>query len=344
MIYYAGLDVSLEETSVCVVDEKGHVVQETKVASEWEAIAKVLQPIAASLARVGLEAGPLSPWLSDGLRVAGFAAICIETRHLKASLGAMRNKTDRNDARGIAQMMRLSWFRAVHVKSAESHRLRLLLSNRKTLQRKAIDIENEIRGTLKAFGLKIGKVSKRLFEMRVWELLAEDPRLSDLVRSMLKVRAVLLAEFDRLHKMVLHIVRKDPQCRRFMTIPGVGPITALTYKTAVEVPERFTRSKNVGAHFGLTPRKFKSGEVDYDGRISKCGDEAVRTALYEAANVLLTRSTRWSALKAWAMRVARDRGLNRARVALARKLALIMHRMWLDGSTFCWSNEAKAQA
>ncbi len=320
------------------------MVHEEKVATEPAVIGEVLRRFAASLARVGLEAGPLSPWLYAGLREAGFAAICIETRHLKASLGAMRNKTDRNDARGIAQVMRLGWFRVVHVKSTESHRLRLLLRNRKTLQRKAIDIESEIRGTLKAFGLKVGKAGKRLFKQKVCELLADQPELGEMVRPMLKARAVLLAEFNRLHEMVLDVVREDPVCRLFMTIQGVGPITVLTYKAGVDVPERFTQSKNVGAHFGLTPRKFNSGEVDYDGHISKCGDAIVRMALYKAANVLLTRCTRWSALKVSAMRIAKERGLKRARVALARKLAVIMHRMWLDGTEFRWSDHAEARA
>ncbi|MFQ5974588.1 MAG: IS110 family transposase [Alphaproteobacteria bacterium] len=342
MDYYAGLDVSLEETSVCVVDGEGAVVHEVKVATEVEAIAETLQRFARSLARVGLEAGPLSPWLHGGLHGAGFAVICIETRHLKASLAAMRNKTDRNDARGMAQMMRLGWIRMVHVKSPESHALRLLLTNRKTLQRKATDIENEIRGTLKAFGLKVGKVSQRSFEKKVCELIGDQPWLGEMVRPMLTARAVLLDQFTRLHRMMLDVVRRDEVCRRFMTIQGVGPVTALTYKTGVDVPERFAKSKNVGAHFGLTPRRFSSGEIDYQGHIGKCGDAMVRTALYEAANVVLTRTTRWSALKAWAMRIAKKRGLKRARVALARKLAVIMHRMWLDGSEFRWTDEAPA--
>ncbi len=183
MDYYAGLDVSLDETSVCVVDGHGAVVHEEKVATEVEAIAETLRRFARSLARVGIEAGPFSPWLHRGLHGAGFAVICIETRHLKASLGAMRNKTDRNDARGIAQMIRLGWVRMVHVKSPESHAIRLLLTNRKTLQRKALDIQNEIRGTLKAFGLKVGKVSRRSFEKKVCELIGDQQAQSETADS-----------------------------------------------------------------------------------------------------------------------------------------------------------------
>ncbi len=344
MKYYAGLDVSLEETSLCVVDGEGAIVAERKVASEPRAIAESLRALGFDFERVGLEAGPLSPWLHDGLRAEGLPAICIETRQMKAALQAMRNKTDRNDARGIAQVMRTGWFRFVHVKSLESQELRLLLTHRRTLQRKALDIENEIRGTLKAFGLKIGKASRGRFAARVRELVADRARLRAVTEPMLKARASVRAEFDRLHRMVLEVVRGDPLCRRLMTIPGVGEITALAFKTGVDVPERFAKSKTVGAHFGLTSRKFNSGEIDYNGRISKCGDAMVRTLLHEAANALLTRCARNSALKAWAMRIAKTRGKKRAKVALARKLAVIMHRMWLDGSEFYWSHKASAGA
>ena len=344
MKYYVGLDVSLEETSICVVDSDGVIVAERKVASEPREIAEALLALGLVFERVGLEAGPLSPWLHDGLHSEGLPAICIETRQMKAALRAMRNKTDRNDARGIAQVMRTGWFRFVHVKSPESQELRLLLNHRKTLQRKTLDLENEVRGTLKAFGLKVGKVSRGRFAARVRELMADRPRLRAATESMLKARGALMTEFDRLHRMVLEAVRGDLLCGRLMTVPGVGPITALAFKTGVDVPERFAKSKTVGAHFGLTSRKFNSGEIDYNGRISKCGDAMVRTLLYEAANAMLIRCARYSALKAWAMRIAKTRGLKRAKVALARKLAVIMHRMWLDGSEFRWSDKASAAA
>jgi transposase len=255
MKYFAGLDVSLEETSLCVVDGEGKIVAERKVASEPRAIAESLRAVGLGFERVGLEAGPLSPWLHGGLRAEGLPAICIETRQMKAALRAMRNKTDRNDARGIAQVMRTGWFRFVHVKSPESQELRLLLNHRKTLQRKTLDLENEIRGTLKAFGLKVGKVSRGRFAARVRKLVADRPRLRAATEPMLRARAAVMVEFDRLHRMVLAVVRGDSLCRRLMTVPGVGPITALAFKTGVDVPERFAKSKTVGAHFGLTSRK-----------------------------------------------------------------------------------------
>ncbi|MFQ5937423.1 MAG: IS110 family transposase, partial [Acidiferrobacterales bacterium] len=256
MNYYAGLDVSLEATSLCIVDEDGTIVCELKVASDPAAIGEALRESGFSLERIGLEAGPLSQWLYGGLRAQGWPAICVDARHMKASLSAMRNKTDRHDARGIAQMMRVGLFRVVHVKSRESHELRLLLTNRSLLRRKCLDIENEIRGSLKIFGLKVGRVTKFTFERRVRELVEGEPRLQAAFAPMLRARAVLFEEFNGLHRQVLEAVRRDEACRRFMTVPGVGPITALAFKTAVEVPERFAKSKTVGAHFGLTPRKF----------------------------------------------------------------------------------------
>jgi transposase len=334
MEHYVGLDVSLEATSVCIVDEAGVIVWECKAASDPDAIGQVLRESGHSFKRAGLEAGPLSQWLYEGLRAQGWPALCVDPRQMKASLSAMRNKTDRNDARGIAQMMRVGLFRVVHVKSRESHELRLLLTNRSVLRRKCLDIENEVRGSLKVFGLKVGRVTKYTFERRVCELTADLPRLKAAFAPMLRARHVLFEEFNRLHRCVLQAVRDDEVCRRFTTMPGVGPITALAFKTAVETPERFAKSKTVGAHFGLTPRKYSSGEIDYQGHISKCGDALVRTTLYEAASVLLTRVRASSALKTWGLRIAKRAGAKRARVALARKIAVILHRMWRDGTDF----------
>lgn len=342
MKYFAGLDVSLEETAVCVVDETGEFVLETKVASEPRAIIDCLLGTDFPFGRIGLEACPLSQWLYEGLAAASLPVVCIEVRHLKAALSAMTNKTDRNDARGIAQVMRTGWFRAVHVKSTESHELKTLLTSRKLLVNKLLDIENQVRGSLKVFGLKLGKITRRQFEARVLELVEDRPTLLAIVQPLLRVRAVIREAYDSLHRMVLRAARQDTVCHRLMTVPGVGAVVALTYRAAVDVPSRFTKSKALGAHFGLVPRKHQSGEVDRTGRISKVGDEMVRTALYEAAGVMLSRVVRFSALKAWAMRVAKRRGMKKAKVALARKLAVILHRIWIDGTTFRWGSEPAA--
>lgn len=342
MEHYAGLDVSLELTSVCVIDAQGQVVREAKVASEPEALIRFLQAQGLEIARVGLEAGPLSQWLHAGLVSAGYEAVLLETRHVKAALSAMTVKTDRRDARGIAQLLRLGWYRPVHAKSVSAQEVRSLLTARKLIQGKLLDIESGIRGVLRGFGLKVGAISRGRFDARIRELVEGQAMLETVVGSMLAVRTALQAEFTRLHRALLALVRADPVCRQLMSVPGVGAVVAITFKSGVDDPTRFRRSRDVGPHFGLTPRKYQSGEIDVTGSISKVGDRMVRTALYEAASVMLTRTVRMSPLKIWAMGVARRRGAKKARVALARKLAVVLHRMWVDGTSFRWTSETAA--
>ena len=340
MEYFAAIDVSLEQSSVCVVDGTGKIVREGKAASEPEVLAAWFTASGLAFTRIGLEAGPLSQWLHAGLTAAGLPAILIETRHVKAALKAMTVKTDRNDARGMAQLMRMGWFRPVHVKTLPAQEVRALLTARKLLQGKLQDIELGIRGLLRGFGLKVGQVSKGKYEARIRELAMGHPMLEPVTAAMLQARTSLRTEYAKLHRMLLRIVRDDTVCRRFMTVPGVAAVVAVTYKTAVDDPTRFGKSKELGPYFGLTPSKYQSGEVDWTGRISKVGDAMVRTALYEAANVILNRVTRFSTLKAWALRVVQLRGVKRAKVALARKLAVVLHRMWVDGTDFRWRKAA----
>ena len=344
MEHYAGLDVSLEQTSVCLVDAQGQVVREAKVASEPEALIRFLRMQDMEVARVGLEAGPLSQWLHAGLVTAGFEVVLLETRHVKAALSAMTVKTDRRDARGIAQLLRLGWYRPVHAKSASAQEVRSLLTARKLIQCKLLDIESGIRGVLRGFGLKVGAVSRGRFEARILDFAQGHTMLETVIGSMLAARAALQAEFTRLHRALLALVRADPVCRQLMSVPGVGAVVAITFKSGVDDPSRFRRSRDVGPHFGLTPRKYQSGEMDVTGSITKVGDRMVRTALYEAASVMLTRTVRMSPLKSWAMAVARRRGAKKARVALARKLGVILHRMWVDGTSFRWTSEGPAMA
>jgi transposase len=343
MEHFAGLDVSVKETSVCIVDDTGRIVREVKVASEPEALLTVLTNPAYHFKRIGLEAGPLSQWLFSALAEAGLPVICVETRHMRAVLKAQINKTDRNDARGVAQMMRAGLYRPVHVKTLRSQKLRMLLTHRKLLQSKAIAIENDLRGTLRNFGLKVGMVGKVKFEARIKELVENLPDLAVLVEPLLIVRRVLREQIIILHRRLLAIVRDDEVCRRLMTTPGVGPVVALTYRATVDVPARFRKSKAVGAVFGLTCSKYQSGEIDRSGRISRCGDEMMRVMLYEAAQSML-HSKKWSWLKAWAMQIARRRGMKKAIVALARRLAVILHRIWVDGTEFRWTREQATAA
>jgi len=336
--HYAGIDVSLELSSVCVVDVEGKIVKEAKVASEPEDLIAFFAALGFAVKRVGLEAGPLSQWLQSGLKSAGLEAVLLETRHVKAALSAMTVKTDRKDARGLAQLIRMGWFRPVHAKSIGSQEVRALLVARKQLLGRLIDVELSIRGILRGFGLKIGVVTRKGFEARVRELVTGQATLERVTGAMLSARTALRVEYEKLHKAVLGIVREDAVCRRLMTVPGVGPLVAMTYKSAMDDPRRIKKSKAAGALFGPTPKKYQSGEKDITGGITRTGDEMVRTALYEAANVLLARITRFSKLKRWGMDVAKRRGSKRAKVALARKIAVILHRMWVDGTTYRWTD------
>jgi transposase len=262
MQHYVGLDVSVKETSVCIVDKAGKVIREVKVATKPAEILAVLTEEALAIERIGLEAGPLSQWLYSALAEAGLPVICVETRHMKAALSAQINKSDRNDARGIAQMMRVGLYRPVHVKTLASQKRRMLLTSRQLLQAKALDIENDLRGTLRNFGLKVGMVGTVEFEARIRELVADHPDLAAIVEPLLIARRVLREQLGVLHRQLLEIVRQDEVCRRLMTTPGVGPVVALTFRATVDVPSRFKNSKAVGAALGLTPQACSCGSIE----------------------------------------------------------------------------------
>jgi transposase len=335
MKYFTGIDVSLRFVSICVVDEAGVVRYEEKVAGEVDVIVASLRRFSGEIKQVGFEAGALTQYLTYGLRAAGFEVICLEARQVAATLAAMRNKTDRNDARGLAQILRSGWYRQVHVKSLESHQLRALLTSRKAILTKCIDLENELRGLLKIFGVRLApRVGHGSFDATARSAITADPLLVRALVPLLDARTVLYKTYLKLDNAVKAVVRTDPICQRLMTVPGVGPVTSLTFKVGVDDPSRFRSSRTVAAHFGLTPRRYQSGETDNPGRISKAGDADVRCALYTAAHALMTRSDAWSTLKAWGLRLAKIRGHRRAVVAVARKLAVILHRMWIDGTAF----------
>lgn len=340
MKYFAGMDVSLEETAICVVDESGRIVKEGRAASEPQALYEALRKVDLPLERIGLEACSLAAWLYDGIRAEGLPAICIETRQANAAMKTMPNKTDRNDARALAQIMRTGWYRQVHVKSQQCRLWRSLLIARRTVLNEMRTIENVVRSILREAGIKLGTPSRAAFADRVRELTGADTVIMALVEPLLAIMATMLREFGRLTKQVLNIARKEQVCRRLMGVPGVGPITALAFRATIDQPDRFRRSRDVGAHLGLTPARYQSGETDIQGKVSRCGDELARTALYEAAHSLLVLSKKWSSLRAWGMNVAKRRGMARARVAVARKLAVILHRMWSDATEFRFGKEA----
>jgi transposase len=335
MEYFVGLDVSLRSVAICVVDAQGNALLEHAAACEIEDIRQCLSRFPSSNLRIGFEAGAMSQFLFFGLRSAGFDVVCMEARQVNAALSAMRNKTDKTDARGIAQVLRSGWFNPVHMKSREAHAVRALLSSRKAVQRKCIDLANEIRGLFRIFGHRLpSRVDQASFDERVRPIIEADPDLSHALLPLLDARAMLFETYRELDRRVKRAASHDETCLRFMAIPGVGPIAALTFKAAVDDPGRFTSSRTVAAHFGLTPRRYQSGEMDNPGRISKAGDPDVRSALYAAANAMMMRSVASSQIKSWGLRLMRRKGRRRAVVAVARKLAVVMHRMWADGTEF----------
>lgn len=340
MEHYAGIDVSLELSSLCIVDATGRIIREAKVASEPEALIAWFRGLGLELTRIGLEAGPLSQWLYAAMRDIGLPVELLETRHVRDAFKAMPVKSDRNDARGIAQLMRLGWFRPVHCKSVAAQETRALLTARKLLQTKHHDVGLSLRGILRGFGLKVGPTTERSFAGRVRELVAGHPTLTTVAEALLAARAALGEQLRQFDKRLRDQAREDQRARLLMTTPGVGVIVALTFVSAIDDPGRFRSSKAVGAHFGLTPRKYQSGETDVTGRISKIGDATVRTVLYEAANIILTRPVKGSALKSWAARLAARAGMRKAKVALARKLAVVLHRMLVDSTPFAASKAA----
>jgi transposase len=346
MEQYVGLDVSQQTTHLCVIDNNGKAVWRGQCASTPEAIAKTIQTKAPKVARVGLESGPLSTWHWHGLKAMGLPVVCLDARHAQTALSLQVNKTDKNDAEGLAQLVRMGWYREVGVKSLASHTARARLGVRVQLVGMRTNAMNQLRGILKTFGVVLGKGkgSGRAFEQQVQQIARRGGVLGDTLRALLAVRRTLGEQILLLDRRVSTFSKDNAACRQLMTAPGVGVLTAIAVVTAVDEPSRFKRSRSVGAYFGLTPKRYQSGEKDVTGRISLCGDPLVRSYLYEAANVLLARTGKWSALKTWGLQLAKRSGMKKAKVAVARKLAVTVHRMWVTGETFRWSHSETAVA
>jgi transposase len=334
MEYFAGLDVSMKETHVCVVDRGGDVVLETMATTLPEAIAAALAR-APSCQRVVLETGRMAPTLYHGLAALGVPVICIESRQAHLALKSLAtHKTDRNDARGLAQLARTGFFKPVHVKSLSAHAVRALILARKKLVGQRVTLENQIRGLAVVFGVRLPRGLSPAFAEQVASSSQGVAGLACAMTGLLAARNAVLEAITAIDRDMKHLARASEACRRLMTIPGVGQLTALAFVAAIDEPERFRRSRDVGAYLGLVPRRYQSGEVDYTGSISKCGDRRVRTLLYEAANVMLTRYKGKLALKDWAFDIGRRSTMRKARIALARRLAIIMHAMLRHGTEF----------
>ncbi|MER9625700.1 IS110 family transposase [Mesorhizobium sp. M0222] len=338
MDQFVGLDVSQEMTHLCVIGNDGKLVWQGKCLSTPEDIAGNIRSKAPDVVRIGLESGPLSTWHWHALKAMGLPVLCLDSRHAQATMSGQVNKTDKNDAYGLAQIVKAGWYREVGVKSVDSHAVRSMLGARAQLVGMRVEVTNQIRGILKTFGVILSRRTGEPFERLVDEACDNsDPMLNQTVRSMLCVHSCLKEQIRQLDRQLMSRARGSAVCRQLMAIPGVGVLTALAFVTAVDDPSKFAKSRSVGAHFGLTPRCYQSGEIDRKRGISKCGDSLVRTYLFEAAGTLLTRVEKWSGLKAWGLRIAKRSGLKKAKIAVARKLAVVMHRMWVDGVSFRWS-------
>ena len=344
MKHYVGMDVSLKEVSICVVDAEGAVVAEGKVATDSMLILSWIEERVGTVERLVHESGPLSIWLTRELARCGAPVVCIDARAAHKALSARMNKSDRADAEALAQLARTGWYREVHIKSEASDRLRLLLGTRERLIRVRQDIEAQARGVLKTYGIQLGTITRGRnragFRDQFKTATAGDPILEAVAASLIAVHEVVCAEGAAIEDELMVLARDSELARRLMTVPGVGPIVSLNFIAAVDDVGRFARASDVGAYLGLTPRRYQSGEIDYSGRISKRGNAAMRTLLFEAANILITRVRRFSPLKAWAVRLAARKGFKKAAVAAARKIAVVLLRLWRDGTTFAWTREA----
>jgi transposase len=329
---YVGLDVSLETTKVHVLDEQGKRVWRGTCVTHPTAIEATIRKHAPEVVRIGLETGPLTTWLWQALTDVGLPMVCLDARQAKAALNMKINKTDDNDAEGLAQLVRSGWYREVRVKSREAMLERSLLGARTQLLNMVTDLSNQIRGLMKTFGLVVPKGAGTVFETNVRRLLEDEAAVAAIVLPLLDAWRAVRARAADLDRQLLSRVRENASCRQLMTIPGVGAVVALSFVAAIETPEAFPRSRDVGAW--MTPRRYQSGEVDYEGHISRRGDARLRSLLFEAAMAMLTRVRGESDLRSWGLALRKRLGFKRAAVALARKLAVIMHAMLKTGTDF----------
>lgn len=342
MKQYVGLDVSQKETSVCVVNETGRSIFEGKAKSHPGALTELLRKRAPNAERIGFETGAMASWLWHELRRVDLPVVCIDARHAHAALSVRMNKSDQNDARGLAELVRIGWYREVKVKSEESQRIRAILVARSRLVSIRRDIENQVRSMIKEYGLLFRRAIGRQFRNQVIELMAEGHQLHAVIDPLLSIHEQVCREQTKFDEEVRRLARSDATTRRLMTVPGVGVITALAFRHTIDDPSRFRSASKVGAYLGLTPRRNQSGETDMNGRISRWGDRLLRTYLFEAATVLLHRTKKWSTLKAWGMKLAKRIGMKKAKVAIARKIAVILHCIWVDGTSFEWGQSKAA--
>jgi transposase len=342
MTYYAGLDISMKETSIAIVDEKGKFIFEKVCNTKPEDIAKTLNDSGVKLEKIGLESGCLSFWLMDELKQLGFPAICIESKQMATIIALKVNKTDKNDARLIAEVMRCNLYKEVYHKTKESIEIGLQMGARRTLVDVRTKLKNSIRGFIKAYGIRLGGVSHTKFPNIVRNAIKKhEDSVQAAIEGILKSYEEVCRNIEQAEKQLEELCKKDAVVQLLESIPGVGTITALTFKAVIDNPYRFVNPRDIGAYLGLTPRQYSSGDTVSQGRISKCGCSELRTLLVECATVLLTRTNGWTKLKAWGLKIMKRSGIKKAAAAVARKLAIIMLRMWQEGKAFIWGELKK---
>ncbi len=340
MAYYAGLDVSMKTTSIAIVNEKGEICFETICETDPTILNKTIHDSGFVCEKIGIESGCISFWLIEELKKLALPAICIESRQMAAIIALKVNKTDRNDARLIANAMRCNLYKEVFHKTKESIEIGLQMGARRVLVDTRTKLKNSIRGFLKAYGIRLGAVSHQKFCETVRCSLQDKAEcVKEAIEGLLKSYEEVGRNIDLAEQALEKLSKADPVIALFESIPGVGTITALTYKAVIDNPYRFTEPRNIGAYLGLTPNQYSSGETVKQGGISKCGCAELRTLLVECAIVILTRTRGWTKLKAWGLKIMKRSGLNKAAAAVARKLAIIMLRMWQEGKAFIWGEK-----
>lgn len=344
MTYYAGLDISMKETSIAIANEKGKIVFERVCETEPEIIAQTLKEFTFKIEKIGLESGCLSFWLIEALKEFGVNSICIESKQMARIISLKINKTDKNDARAIADAMRCNLYKEVHHKSKEAIDIGLQMGTRRTLVNIRTQLKNSIRGYLKAYGIRLGAISHENFPEKVRQSLKfHNLYIQGSIEGLIKSYEEVCKNIKQTEEILEKICKKDPVIELFESIPGIGTITAMTYKAVIDDPYRFKNPRDIGAYLGLTPKQYSSGDTVRQGRISKCGCSELRMLLVECATVILTRTTGWTKLKAWGLKIMKKSGIKKAAAAVARKLAIIMLRMWQEGKAYVWGEQNKAK-
>lgn len=339
MTYYAGLDVSMKVTSIAIVNETGKIVFETMCETDPEIISKTLKDTNFSLEKIGIESGCISFWLIEELKKLSLSAICIESKQMATIIALKVNKTDRNDARLIANVMRCNLYKEVYHKTKESIDIGLQMGVRRTLIDVRTKLKNSVRGFLKAYGIRLGSISHEKFSERVKETIKSEESIQKAIEGLLKSYEEVCRNIENANSELEMLCKKDPVIELFEGIPGIGTITALTFKSVIDNPYRFKNPRDIGAYLGLTPNQYSSGDTVRQGKISKCGSSELRMLLVECATVILTRTKGWTKLKAWGLKIMKRSGLKKAAAAVARKLAIIMLRMWQEGKAFIWGDK-----